>query len=166
MAIDINQQLDPNPDFLQIEVKENNLAQVEAIVGMPTKWFLFATEFEVLRTFVNKLRTDLNIAKGKKIYHATFDTQNTANPVVNVFVNDLGVVTFTRVDVGVFEIYNATLFSTGKIALQLQLSQTDIELVWYYDVLNNKIIFNTTASNGNPIDLPMLSCQCLIEKYD
>ena len=163
---DNNQQFDPNPEFLQIEVKEDNPAQLEATAGTPTKWLFFGTEFEVLRTFVNKLRTDLNIVKGKKTYHATFDTQGAANPVVNVFVNDLGVVTFTRVDVGVYEIYNATLFSTGKVALQLQLSQTDIELVWYYDIMNNKIIFNTTASNGNPIDLPMLSCQCLIEKYD
>ncbi len=49
-----------DPKYLQVIPKEDSPCKIAYIIGKPLKWFLKATEFEVLRSFVNKLRDDID----------------------------------------------------------------------------------------------------------
>lgn len=50
--------------YLQVETKEDSPAKLAAVAGKATKWYLFATEFEKIRAFINKLRDDVDSGFG------------------------------------------------------------------------------------------------------
>ncbi|MBS1535300.1 MAG: hypothetical protein JST78_09500 [Bacteroidetes bacterium] len=54
-----------DPKYLQILSKEDSLEKLAYMVGKDPKYFLTATEFEVLRDFVNKLRDDIESSNAR-----------------------------------------------------------------------------------------------------
>jgi hypothetical protein len=138
---------DIDPQYLQIESKEDSPSKLAAIVGKLTKYFLFATEFEILRTFVNLLRTDLDALSDARpyVWKALIKQPSPNEFEITEFENSLGAIHInpdTASGTVYFEITSAALFTLDKTYIQISPSITEDTIITHVAKrFTNNIVF-------------------------
>lgn len=158
---------DIDPKYLQINPKEDSPQKLAAVAGKPAKYYLFATEFEILRNYVNDLKDQIDtVKKGYKNYTGLLWHYEAANNTIlsnfntgvnscKVLKNELpGAITVKKVSIGRFEITSDGHFVEGLTTFKL--TGHEAKVGYNYAITPDKIIFvlllietNTITDYGN-----------------
>lgn len=158
MAQDQSVVLDANPNHIQIETKEDSAEKLAAIVGKPSKYFLSALEFEILREYINNLSDAFNAQKRnyKILAGYTGDADITfGQPFTVIFdTNELtGAVTYVNDAIGRIKIIHpdiqpgCRIFVSGRGGFRANAGDIGIGYAWIYGFQTSDSTFNNAALN-------------------
>lgn len=139
--------------YLQVEPKEDSPSKLASVAGKLTKWFLFATEFEVLRAFVNKLRDDIDTSKGFGVKMKRFETTFTGSQIITLPSNYVDVYMIDVQGQGALSSSQYTLIAPNQIEILDELDTNDYIVVMYSEPLGDNENYYTKTQTNNLLDL-------------